>query len=87
MKKITVTYKIRISKYWATIIVQLLKERLVNLYSFKQLKPSLNVREKLIKLHIYNSPLIYDPTRLKFQILIKHYLLVLTCKKHGSYFT
>ena len=56
------------------------KRKISEALFIKHLKPSVNVKEKKIRLHLYNWPLIYDATHLRFQILMKHCLLLLACK-------
>ena len=42
------------------------KRKISETLFIKQLKPSLNVKEKSIRLHLYNGLLIYDATHLGF---------------------
>ena len=56
------------------------KRKISEALFIKQLKPSLNVKEQSIRLHLYNWLLIYDATQLRFQILMKYCLLLLVCK-------
>ena len=69
MQKVTVTYATKISRYWVIISVQLSNH-------VQLLKPSHNVKEKLIRLHLYNWLLFYNATHLIFWNLMKHLLLL-----------
>ena len=56
------------------------KRKISEALFINQLKPSLNVKEQSIWLHLYNWLWMDDGTHLRFQILIKHCLLLLAGK-------